>query len=662
MINDKDSHIPSPVIMFTCTALRHALLEWQKYKGVHPKASKSKLKADRPDRSNYFNHKNDASKIASSCAETGCKLSTSPGVADTCMFLMNTWNTLPESYQQRVYNNTLATVKRQIQQAENPMPAMVISVEAARVDNAILLHHLASEVPLEEHEIRRTAPNIPIDNNCTDDVLYFGMPGGRVDYEDEGEKSDDRDAIPTPSRRQWPTTELERFDLGTSDVNGYEGDDGDGYDGEDGDDTDADDEEVALQADDGSTQNVEDWWHSTRECEDWTVYFRPVKYNNGEANATASEVSEAKTVLQYVTKSQSKTCMGRVRHPIYTNSIEVICGYRPKIHINIARRLANGYSITASPAKSETHVSFWWSLYQAQSNGGQWETRPIAWATGSVLFSISRYEVPAELSELSGTPGCFRRTLGSLLMYHFFQQYLGQPWSVNRWMAGDEVSHFRKSIHYYRNSIEPLLLGYPTTKSIDISSHGWFSMGKGRMIPNVECLERRDCWQLSQFGMYRLPAFRIPLQWYFQSGSSNDFARPGWPTHPLSRSSWIISWRRVSLSGMYRFSLYRICPSSSVHSATVISWSPLFVRIGSANFPGRGSITYASAITSEIEGRRWMGRLSANKHKSFGRFSGFRTTCSIFFNLSSPPSGRSPGLRVKASSFPFNFPALYTIW
>jgi hypothetical protein len=35
-------------------------------------------------------------------------------------------------------------------------------------------------------------------------------------------------------------------------------------------------------------------------CEDWTVYFRPVKYNNGEANAMASEVSKAKTVLQYV--------------------------------------------------------------------------------------------------------------------------------------------------------------------------------------------------------------------------------------------------------------------------------------------------------------------------------------------------------------------------
>jgi hypothetical protein len=40
-----------------------------------------------------------------------------------------------------------------------------------------------------------------------------------------------------------------------------------------------------------------DWGYSTRECEDWTVYLRPVKYDNGEANATASDVWQAKTVL-----------------------------------------------------------------------------------------------------------------------------------------------------------------------------------------------------------------------------------------------------------------------------------------------------------------------------------------------------------------------------
>jgi len=149
-----------------------------------------------------------------------------------------------------VYNNTLATVKRQIQQAENPTPAVVISAEAARVDNAILLDYLTSEVALEEPVIGSTDPNIPMDNNCRDDKLHIGMPGGSGDYEDEGDESDVRDAIPTASRRRRPATDLKRFDLGTNDVDGYEG--------EDGDDAYADEEEQASQADDGSMQNVED--------------------------------------------------------------------------------------------------------------------------------------------------------------------------------------------------------------------------------------------------------------------------------------------------------------------------------------------------------------------------------------------------------------------
>jgi len=149
MINDMDGQIPSALIMFTCTALRHALVEWQKNKGVHLKVSKSKLKADRPDCSNYFNYKHDGGKNASCRAATGRMLLTSPGVADMYTLLMNTWNTLPESYQQKVYTNTLATVKRQIQQAGNPTPAEVISVEAVRFDNAILLDYLTSEVALE---------------------------------------------------------------------------------------------------------------------------------------------------------------------------------------------------------------------------------------------------------------------------------------------------------------------------------------------------------------------------------------------------------------------------------------------------------------------------------------------------------------------------------
>jgi len=165
---------------------------------------------------------------------------------------MNTWNTLPESYQQRVYKNTLATVTRQIQQAVNPTPAMVISVKAAHVHNSILPDYLTSEVALEAPEIGTTYPSIPVDNNCTHDELHFGMPGGSGDHKDEHEESDERDAIPTASWGRRPTPELERFDLGTSD--------NDGYGCENGNDADADVdvEEEASQADDESTQNVED--------------------------------------------------------------------------------------------------------------------------------------------------------------------------------------------------------------------------------------------------------------------------------------------------------------------------------------------------------------------------------------------------------------------
>ena len=74
MINDKDGHIPSPLIMVMSTVLHHALLEWQKNKCFHPKASKSKLKADRPDQSNYYHLKNDGGNNASRCTTTGHQL------------------------------------------------------------------------------------------------------------------------------------------------------------------------------------------------------------------------------------------------------------------------------------------------------------------------------------------------------------------------------------------------------------------------------------------------------------------------------------------------------------------------------------------------------------------------------------------------------------
>jgi hypothetical protein len=66
---------------------------------------------------------------------------------------MHTWNTLLESYQHRVDKNTHARVKLQIRWAENPMAAVVVSVEAAHVHKAILRASWTSEVALEEPQI-----------------------------------------------------------------------------------------------------------------------------------------------------------------------------------------------------------------------------------------------------------------------------------------------------------------------------------------------------------------------------------------------------------------------------------------------------------------------------------------------------------------------------
>jgi hypothetical protein len=62
----------------------------------------------------------------------------SPGVADTDTSVMNPWNRLPESYQLRVYKNTLHTVKRQIKHDENPTLAVVINVGVELINIAVV--------------------------------------------------------------------------------------------------------------------------------------------------------------------------------------------------------------------------------------------------------------------------------------------------------------------------------------------------------------------------------------------------------------------------------------------------------------------------------------------------------------------------------------------
>jgi len=98
-----------------------------------------------------------------------------------------------------VYKNPLATFKCQIQLAEDPTPAAVISTEAAHVDNANLLYYLTSEVALEEPQIGSTDPNNPINNNYMDDEQHFGIRGGCEECDEVGNEIGGTDTIPTAS-------------------------------------------------------------------------------------------------------------------------------------------------------------------------------------------------------------------------------------------------------------------------------------------------------------------------------------------------------------------------------------------------------------------------------------------------------------------------------
>jgi len=77
---------------------------------------------------------------------------------------------------------------------------VVISVELAPVDNAILFDYFTSQVVLEKPEIGSTDPNPSLANHCMHDELHFGMPGRGRDYEDEGDESNECDGIPTTIR------------------------------------------------------------------------------------------------------------------------------------------------------------------------------------------------------------------------------------------------------------------------------------------------------------------------------------------------------------------------------------------------------------------------------------------------------------------------------
>lgn len=112
-----------------------------------------------------------------------------------------------------MYKNTPATVKHRIEYADNPTPAVVISVEAAHVDNPVLLDYLTTAVMLEETEIGNKDRNIPNGTNCLDDEPNPGMAVGCAGYKAQGDESFEHHAILTGSSQGRVLTELERFHL-----------------------------------------------------------------------------------------------------------------------------------------------------------------------------------------------------------------------------------------------------------------------------------------------------------------------------------------------------------------------------------------------------------------------------------------------------------------
>jgi hypothetical protein len=181
---------------------------------------------NRPDPSNNFNYEKQDGKNASCCAAMGFKLLTSPEIPETYTLLMNSGNTLWESYQQRVYNDTVSAVHHQIELTENKIPAEVIRTEAVHIDNAILLDYLTSNVALEEAMIESSDPYILLYNHYPDDMLHFGLPCGSKDWDNESDTIDESYAIPTTCWRRWAETEFQKFELRTCDVNRYESDNG----------------------------------------------------------------------------------------------------------------------------------------------------------------------------------------------------------------------------------------------------------------------------------------------------------------------------------------------------------------------------------------------------------------------------------------------------
>ena len=60
MVADEGGQIPTPLVLYTCTAFRHSLLEWERNSGAPPTV-RSKLEVTtKQNPANYFNYTNDS--------------------------------------------------------------------------------------------------------------------------------------------------------------------------------------------------------------------------------------------------------------------------------------------------------------------------------------------------------------------------------------------------------------------------------------------------------------------------------------------------------------------------------------------------------------------------------------------------------------------------
>ena len=88
---------------------------------------------------------------------------------------MNTWNVLPPPYRRRVHQNTLATVKKRILDADTTVANAPISTKAAQVDEQLLARFLTTDAPLEEPKIgsRMEPGDMPVDIDEYEEMVSF---------------------------------------------------------------------------------------------------------------------------------------------------------------------------------------------------------------------------------------------------------------------------------------------------------------------------------------------------------------------------------------------------------------------------------------------------------------------------------------------------------